>query len=156
MSRTIRIVLGLGACFLLTSAIVNAGPPIERPMMIHGDIQNTLSLLDGSWVSVESGVCTHGGAYTSTGNGFMDPLQGIFWGSGVIVVANGDKLNWYVEGSYDPLTNTTTGTIWFQGGTGRFVDAEAELPVSYSPTVEFGPGVAVFSASYVSTGTIKF
>ena len=58
----------------------------------------------------------------NSGSGFLDPVSGLFLsGSGVVIAANGDTLNWEV--------GTIPNTIVYTGGTGRFEGATGGLAV---------------------------
>lgn len=78
-------------------------------------------------------VGSHLGRFTRTDWLIVNFSTGELFGTKTFTAANGDELDVYTEGVFDPLTPPTpknplpiTGTYEFTAGIGRFVDAGGE------------------------------
>src|SRR5215510_8072025 len=105
----------------------------ERPFSLNGTGIAT-PVLDGNGNVVGanpigSGTATHLGMFTNSGHVDFTPDASnptILHpsGGGVLVAANGDKLNFVIiSGPLDLTTGIGTGDFEFTGGTGRFANA---------------------------------
>ena len=128
-------VVALVAFLLLGSLPARA---IERPFALNGRGASTFITDEagnpiGANVTT-SGTGTHLGVFTSAGKVTFtpDPVTGrlLSSGTGTLIAANGDQLNFDVKGALEVDPNTNTGTdraiFRFLGGTGRFAGASGE------------------------------
>lgn len=144
----------LATCAIFLSVTVIAENPKERPFKVKGE-----GIIDfGTGVSIESGECTHGGHFNNVGQWILIG-DGIFYGEGVMAMANGDQLNWY---SITYVTSllipgeeyTGEGVIIFTGGTGRFLNAIGELEYSLMGILSSDAGTG--NIQYVGVGSIAY
>jgi hypothetical protein len=75
--------------------------------------------------------------WTVNGNVTYTPDNGVLRSSGeaTLNAANGDKLEFEIDGVLDPITATDQGVFRFVGGTGRFEGASgsADFVVTINP-----------------------
>lgn len=125
--------------FLLLGAIPAAA--VERPFALNGAGVATL-ITDESGnligaIPTGSGTATHLGLWTVAGNVTYTPDNGVLRSSGeaTLTAANGDKLEFEIDGVLDPNTATDQGVFRFVGGTGRFEGASgsADFVVTINP-----------------------
>ncbi len=101
---------------------------------IKGEMQSTVTVYDQG-IPVQgtlSGVLSHLGKLNAEESVFytvsldFDPTTyTITWGmSGVVCAADGDLLNYLLNGTFLILTNELTGQAEYNGGTGRFEHAK--------------------------------
>ncbi|HKP82839.1 MAG TPA: hypothetical protein VJT69_12495, partial [Pyrinomonadaceae bacterium] len=103
---------------------------VERPFAINGSGVATL-ITDPSGnpigsIATGAGTATHLGQWTVTGNPKYTPdSNGVIHSSGeaTLTAANGDKLNFTIDGILDPIAGVDQGAFYFVGGTGRFEGA---------------------------------
>jgi len=125
--------------FLLLGTIPASA--VERPFALHGRGVATL-ITDESGnligaIPTGSGTATHLGQWTVAGNVKYTPDNGVLRSSGeaTITAANGDKLQFQIDGILDPVAAVDQGVFRFVGGTGRFEGASgsANFVVSINP-----------------------
>jgi hypothetical protein len=153
MKRTYRqLVLGLALCALVPLVTAGSKPLVERPFRFRGESTILMNLADGTWTSVISGVGTHAGVCTGTCSG----------GTGTTTAANGDTLDWRMvpdpcEIDFVNMTVLTTGTVYWEGGTGRFANASGSGTLVQAGTVEFvGPLLIQLTVRCEIVGTIAY
>ena len=131
--------LMLGLLLLLGTIPVSA---VERPFALHGSGVATLitdpSGMPTGAIATGSGTATHLGQWTVTGNPKYTPdSNGVIHSSGeaTLTAANGDKLNFTIDGILDPIAGVDQGVFYFLGGTGRFEGASgsANFVVNINP-----------------------
>ena len=140
MKRFTNISTVMAIIFLLLGSIrVSA---VERPFALNGSGVVTL-ITDGSGnlvgaLPTGSGTATHLGQWTVTGAVKYTPVNGVLKSSGdaTLTASNGDKLNFQIDGTLDPVAGMDQGLFHFVGGTGRFEGAsgDANFLVSINPT----------------------
>lgn len=132
--RTLMVIL-----FLLLGTIPASA--VERPFALSGTGVATL-ITDGSGnpigaIPTGSGVATHLGQWTVTGNVKYTPDNGVLRSSGeaTLTADNGDKLQIQIDGILDPIAGVDQGLFHIVGGTGRFEGAsgEANFVVTLNP-----------------------
>jgi len=115
---------------------------IERPFALKGTGVATLVTDDAGHligaIPTGSGTATYLGQWTVSGNVHYIPDQnGVLHSSGEasLVAANGDRLQFQIDGILDPVSAIDQGVFRFVGGTGRFEGAsgEANFVVSINP-----------------------
>lgn len=106
---------------------------VERPFALNGVGVATL-ITDESGnvigaIPTGSGTATHLGQWTTTGTVKYIPDNGVLRSSGeaTLTAANGDKLQFLIDGIFDPIAGVDQGVFRFVGGTGRFEGASGEL-----------------------------
>jgi hypothetical protein len=125
--------------FLLGSFPVSA---VERPFALIGSgVVTLITDESGNLVGAlptGSGTATHLGQWTVTGAVKYTPVNGVLKSSGdaTLTASNGDKLNFQIDGTLDPVAGVDQGLFHFVGGTGRFEGAsgDANFLVSINPT----------------------
>lgn len=115
---------------------------VERPFALNGAGVATL-ITDESGhligaIPTGSGTATHLGQWTVAGAVKYTPDEnGVLHSSGeaTLTAANGDKLNFQIDGILDPVAAVDQGIFRFVGGTGRFAGAsgDANFHVSINP-----------------------
>ena len=114
---------------------------IERPFALKGAGVATL-ITDESGnligaVPTGSGSATHLGQWTVAGTVKYTPDNGVLRSSGeaTLTAANGDKLQFQIDGILDPVAAVDQGVFRFVGGTGRFEGASgtANFVVTINP-----------------------
>ena len=114
--------VALVVCLLAWPAMASLDNPVPRPFKI---VEGHLTLVvdpTGDYQFTDSGFATLIGLYTNSGSGVLDLATGEFLsGSGVVVAANGDTIDWIV--------GTIPNTIVDISGTGRFQGASGGFPV---------------------------
>ncbi len=150
---TVISVLALAACLLTPPAGTTTDDPITRPLLVvQGHLTITVDLT-GAYTFTDWGWASEVGLYTNTGSGgpgALDLNSGEFLaGSGVVVAANGDTLEWTIGA---PNTVVYTGgTGRFDGVTGGFVAVITSVtPLSSTATSE------TFAITYEGNGTITY
>jgi hypothetical protein len=132
--RTLMVML-----FLLLGTMPASA--VERPFALKGNGVATL-LTDESGnligaVATGSGTATHLGQWTVTGTVHYTPDNGVLRSSGesTIIAANGDRLQFQIDGILDPVAGVDQGVFHFVGGTGRFEGAtgDANFVVTINP-----------------------
>jgi len=126
--------------FLLLGTI--PATAVERPFALKGAGVATLITdeqghLIGA-VPTGSGTATHLGQWTVTGTvHYIPDSDGVLHSSGAatLIAANGDKLNFEIDGILDPVAAVDQGVFRFVGGTGRFEGASgtSNFVVSINP-----------------------
>ena len=115
---------------------------VERPFAINGAGVATL-ITDPSGnpigaIATGSGTATHLGQWTVAGNVKYTPdNNGVLHSSGeaTLTAANGDKLQFQIDGILDPVAGVDQGVFYLVGGTGRFEGASgsANFVVTLNP-----------------------
>jgi hypothetical protein len=155
-----NIFLVLLACTLLLPSTAYSKHPVERPIMIKGNLTITFhdSHISGFEVEAfsQTGVATHLGKYTTELNGVDyvfedgDYMNGRHFLNIVLTAANGDQLFMTYQ-YYGMMPWTITG------GTGRFVGANGSMSsVILGPVTTIGGFWREDSFSYVAVGTITY
>ena len=132
--RTLTLML-----FLLLGTIPASA--VERPFALNGAGVATLITDDAGnligAIPTGSGTATHLGQWTVTGTVKYTPDNGVLRSSGeaTLTAANGDKLQFEIDGILDPVAAVDQGVFRFVGGTGRFEGASgsANFVVSINP-----------------------
>ena len=126
--------------FLLLGTIPASA--VERPFALKGQGVATLIIDDAGHLigatPTGSGTATHLGQWTVSGTVHYTPdSNGVLRSSGeaTLTAANGDKLNFQIDGILDPVAAIDQGLFHFVGGTGRFEGAtgDANFVVHISP-----------------------
>ena len=118
--------------FLLLGTIPASA--VERPFALNGSGVVTL-VTDQSGhllgaIPTGSGTATHLGQWTVGGSVKYTPdNNGVLRSSGeaTLTAANGDKLQFQIDGILDPVAGVDQGVFRFVGGTGRFDGASGEV-----------------------------
>jgi hypothetical protein len=126
--------------FLLLGSIPVSA--VERPFALNGSgVVTLITDESGNLVGAlptGSGTATHLGQWTVTGAVKYTPVNGVLKSSGdaTLTASNGDKLNFQIDGTLDPVAGVDQGLFHFVGGTGRFEGAsgDANFLVSINPT----------------------
>jgi hypothetical protein len=115
---------------------------VDRPFALNGAGVATL-ITDGSGnptgaIATGSGTATHLGRWTVSGNVTYTPdSYGVLHSGGdaTLTAANGDKLQFKIDGILDTNTFVDQGVFHFVGGTGRFEGAtgSANFVVNINP-----------------------
>ena len=156
MKRTYRqLVLGLALCALVPLVTAGSKPLAERPFRFRGESTILMNLADGTWTSVISGVATHAGVCTGTSSGDQSG------GTGTTTAANGDTIDWRMvldpcEIDFVNMTVLTTGTVYWEGGTGRFAEACGSATLVQAGTVEFVGPLLQLTVRCEIVGTIAY
>jgi hypothetical protein len=131
MKRFLKIRTLMPILFLLLGTIPASA--VERPFALNGAGVVTL-VTDGSGnligaIPTGSGTATHLGQWTVSGNVTYTPVNGVLKSSGqaTLTAANGDKLNFLIDGILDPVAAVDQGLFHIAGGTGRFAGASGDL-----------------------------
>jgi len=129
---------------MLTIVLLLGAIPVaaqDRPFALNG-MGVASFITDGAGTPIganvtASGTATHLGSWSTTGTVRYALEDGVLRssGEGTITAANGDKLDFVVEGALDPVAGTDHGTFRFVGGTGRFAGASgsANFVVTINP-----------------------
>jgi hypothetical protein len=130
---------------MLTLALLLGTIPasaVERPFALKGAgvatlITDEAGHLVGA-IPTGSGTATYLGQWTVTGTvHYIPDSNGVLHSSGeaALTAANGDKLNFQIEGILDPVAAVDQGVFRFVGGTGRFEGASgtSNFVVSINP-----------------------
>jgi hypothetical protein len=107
---------------------------VERPFAMKGTGVAPLILDEAGHVigatPTGSGTATHLGQWTVTGNVRYTPdADGVLHSNGeaTLTAANGDKVNFLIDGILDPVALMDQGIFRFAGGTGQFANASGDL-----------------------------
>jgi len=130
MKRSLKVrILALTITLLLGALPVVAA---ERPFALHGTggaafITDAAGNIIGAKITY-SGTATHLGLWSGFGKLQFKPdpnnsNQLLATGTSILTAANGDKLQFLVDGTLDITTGLGKGTLQFVGGTGRFDEA---------------------------------
>ena len=127
MKRFTKIRTLMPILFLLLGTIPVSA--VERPFALKGagvatPITDESGNLIGA-IPTGSGTATHLGQWTVTGKVNYTPDNGVLRssGEGTLTAANGDKLQFQIDGILDPVASVDQGVFRFVGGTGRFEGA---------------------------------
>ena len=128
MNRFMKIRTLMLTAFLLLGTIPASA--VERPFALNGAGVATL-ITDESGhligaIPTGSGTATHLGQWTVNGTVKYTPDEnGVLHSSGeaALTAANGDKLQFQIDGILDPVAAVDQGVFRFVGGTGRFEGA---------------------------------
>ena len=143
----------LALCLVAPRAVASLSNPVTRPLVVvEGHLTITVDST-GAYTFTDWGWATHTGLYYNSGSGGPGALnqKGEFVaGSGVVIAANGDTLEWVV-GPTPNLVSYTGGTGRFQGVTGGFVAVITSVtPLSSTATTQ------TLLITYEGTGTITY
>ena len=140
MKRFTQLSTVMAIIFLLLGSIPVSA--VERPFALNGSgVVTLITDESGNLVGAlptGSGTATHLGQWTVTGAVKYTPVNGVLKSSGdaTLTASNGDKLNFQIDGTLDPVAGVDQGLFHFVGGTGRFEGAsgDANFLVSINPT----------------------
>src|SRR3954467_5706579 len=114
LTRTVTsAIITLAVCLLARPAMASLDNPVTRPLKVEeGHLTIVVDPVTGAYHFTDWGSATHTGRFTNTGSGVVNLATGEFLsGTGVVVAANGDTINWKI--------GTTPNTVVYTGGTGR-------------------------------------
>jgi hypothetical protein len=149
---TIIGIFALAGGFLVRPAVASLDNPVTRPLIVvEGHLTITIEVATGAYQFTDWGWATHTGLFTNSGSGMLNLATGEFLsGTGVVVAANGDTLEWTV-GPTPNLVSYTGGTGRFQGVTGGFLAViTSETPLSATATT------VTLEITYDGSGTITY
>jgi hypothetical protein len=132
--------------------IADPNNPVTRPLqVIGGHLTLTVDPSTGAYQFTGSGIASHTGVVTTIGSGVLNLATGEFLsGTGVVIAANGDTLDWVVG---DPNTVVYTGgTGRFEGVTGGFL----VVPTSQTLLSVNADGTLTLAIDYEGNGTITY
>lgn len=140
MKRFTQISTVMAIIFLLLASIPVSA--VERPFALNGSgVVTVITDESGNLVGAlptGSGTATYLGQWTVSGTVKYTPVNGVLKSSGdaTLTASNGDKLNFQIDGTLDPVAGVDQGLFHFVGGTGRFEGAsgDANFLVSINPT----------------------
>jgi len=103
----------------------------------------------GAYTFTDWGWATHTGLYTNSGRGTLDQYGRFATGTGVVVAANGDMLDWEVG---------APNQVVYTGGTGIFAGATGGFPVNVTSLtpVSSSNGTTTYAVTYDGSGTITY
>ena len=140
MKRFTKISTLMITLFLLLGAIPVSA--VERPFALNGSggaplITDPAGIPTGA-IATGAGTATHLGQWTVSGNVKYTPdSNGVLHSSGdaTLTAANGDKLQFQIDGILDPIAGVDQGVFYIVGGTGRFEGASgsANFLVTINP-----------------------
>jgi hypothetical protein len=149
---TVFGLVGLAVCLLAWPVAASAAKPVTRPVIV---IEGHMTLVvdsTGAYHFTDRGWASHTGLYSNSGSGIIDLATGQFVsGTGVVVAANGDTLDWEI--------GNTPNQVVYTGGTGRFQGATGGFPVNVTSLtlVAANPdGTLTFAVTYDGSGTITY
>jgi hypothetical protein len=154
LTRTTVIgLVALGICLLVRPVTASTSNPVTRPLIvIEGHMTLVVDPQTGDYQFTDWGLATHTGLYSNSGSGIIDLITGQFLtGTGVVVAANGDTLDWEI--------GSTPNQVVYTGGAGRFEGATGGFPVSVTSLtlVSSNPdGTLTFAVTYDGSGTITY
>jgi len=156
LATTLMAIVCVALCLLVRPARANLSNPVTRPLkIIEGHLTITINPDTGAYQFTDWGWATCIGRYSNTGSagpGGLDLATGEFVaGSGVVIAANGDTINWIV-GTTPNTVLDISGTGVFQGATGGFVvNVLSETPISNNPD-----GTVTLAITYDGNGTLTY
>lgn len=106
---------------------------VERPFALKGSGVGTIITDEAGnpirAIVTGAGTATHLGQWTTAGTVNYTPDNGVIrsGGEGTLTAANGDKLNFRIDGILDPVAGVDQGVFYLVGGTGRFEAASGAL-----------------------------
>ena len=137
----------------LLPIVATAGPAVTRPLLVvEGHLTITVELATGAYEFTDWGWASEVGLFSNTGSGGPGALVGgeFLSGSGTVIAANGDTLDWVV-GPTPNVVSYTGGTGRFQGVTGGFLAVITSVtPLSATATT------ATLLTTYDGKGTITY
>jgi len=127
--------------------------PVSRPVKVfEGHLIITVDPVTGDYEFTDSGTASHTGWYENTGVGVLNLATGQFLtGTGVIIAANGDTIEWMVGSGIN--------TVVYTGGTGRFEGVSGAFPVTITSQTLLSikpEGTLTFLMTYEGEGTITY
>jgi len=144
-------IASLALCALGLPALASEKNPVTRPGQNHGNITAVMELATGLCDFSDWGESTHVGRYSATGWAQMGPTGTFIAGQGTVVAANGDTLDWEIDG--------TSGVIVWTGGTGRFEGATGGFvatDIVQQPPVDNGDGTVTLRMTYIGVGELTY
>jgi hypothetical protein len=144
--------LALSVCSLAWPIAASTSNPVTRPVIvIGGHMTLVVDPQTGDYHFTDWGLATHTGRYSNSGSGIIDLTTGQFLtGTGVVVAANGDTLDWMIGAPNQVIY--TGGTGIFQGATGGFPVNVTSLTLVSSNS----DGTLTFAVTYDGSGTITY
>jgi hypothetical protein len=146
-------IVALVVCLSARPTSASVGNPVTRPLtIVEGHLTLIVDPATGDYHFTDWGLATLIGLYTNSGTGVLNLATGEFLsGSGVVVAANGDTIDWIV--------GTTPNTIVDISGTGRFQGASGGFPVhvlSETLVSSNGDGTLTLAITYDGSGTLTY
>jgi hypothetical protein len=138
----------LAACALGLTALASVRHPVTRPLNITGEVTYGLNWITGDWEAWDWGEATHTGRFINHGSGSGYNLEG---GLFTLTAANGDQI-------FAVLLNPTGTSVWFDKGTGRFLECSGGFNSSSSTLVSdtWDGSVEYLTYKYDGKGTITY
>ena len=148
---TVIGLVALAVCLLAGPVAASTVNPVTRPVIV---IEGHMTLVvdsTGAYHFTDWGWATHTGLYSNSGSGTMDLATGQFVsGTGVVVAANGDTLDWEI--------GSTPNQVVYTGGTGRFQGATGGFPVNVTSLIQVSATgyIWTFAVTYDGSGTVAY
>jgi hypothetical protein len=145
----------LAVCAFATAATASVKNPVTRPYKFSGYGVLVIHLSTELWYTEISGwgEGTHIGLFTNTGSGDYIGHKS----SGTVIAANGDQINWKIDGG--GYATFTGGTGRFEGVSGGHTIENVPLESTYyylDPEHPDVPTVLVATFIYTGEGTITY
>lgn len=146
-------IIAITVCALLYPWPLGAKERVVRPVQIQGQGTIVVSLIDSSYEATETGRATHTGRFSNEYSGYFNLKTFMFASAaGISTAASGDQLFWEELPDQPHVAFWRGGTGRFEGASGSFVYATADLNVS----VDLDSMTLVITYSYAGSGTIAY
>lgn len=145
--------VALAVCLLVRPAVASLDHPVTRPLIIiEGHLTLVVNPVTAAYHFTDWGLASLIGLYTNSGSGVLDLATGEFLsGSGVVVAANGDTIDWIVGTTPNTIVDIS-GTGRFEGVVGGFtVNVLSQTLLSNNPD-----GTLTFAITYDGNGTLTY
>ena len=143
-------IASLAVCALVLPALASLDNPVTRPVKVWGNMTVVFNPMTGLGQCTDWGESTAGGRYSNAGWCALNAEGKFVAGEGVVVVANGDTIEWVI-GSAPNNVVYTGGTGRFEGVTGGFVATATSQEV-----FDNGDGTWTSKVTYVGIGKITY
>jgi hypothetical protein len=156
IGATVASIVALSVCLLAQPVMANVQNPVTRPLkIVEGHLTITVDPFTGAYEFTDWGWATLIGRYSNSGSagpGGLDLSTGEFVaGSGVVITANGDTIDWVVGSTPNTIADIS-GTGVFQGVIGGFgVNVLSETFLSSNPD-----GTVTLAITYDGNGTLTY
>jgi hypothetical protein len=149
---TVIGLVALAVCLLVRPVAASTANPVTRPVIVIEGHMTLVVNSAGAYQFTDWGWATHTGLYSNSGSGIIDLATGQFVsGTGVVVAANADTLDWEI--------GSTPNQVVYTGGTGRFHGATGGFPVNVTSLTLVSlndDGTLTFAVTYDGSGTITY